>query len=213
MVATSCAAGLMVPRLAPILPWGRKGSGDLPGLQSRRRVPSRNGWWIRLPHAPATPPQARLNFGGNVNSRSILLGLAILSFGPLLIAEVSECQEQKSKSIPSAPSPGMQVMSSTEGLDFGPYIRKAYSSINRSFHTNVTKVEGENGAVVLEFRIQKDGSLYENAIAVISSSGEKSREQAAIKAILAAAPFDPLPKNFTKPFILIRCTFLFKTHP
>jgi hypothetical protein len=29
------------------------GSGDLPGLQSRRFVPSRVEWWIRLPHASA----------------------------------------------------------------------------------------------------------------------------------------------------------------
>src|SRR5215468_3991201 len=35
--------------------WGRKGSGDLPGLQSRRFGPSRVEWWIRLPHAPAKP--------------------------------------------------------------------------------------------------------------------------------------------------------------
>src|SRR6267142_455130 len=32
---------------------GRKGSGDLPGLQSRRFGPSRVEWWIRLPHASA----------------------------------------------------------------------------------------------------------------------------------------------------------------
>src|SRR5580704_15424206 len=33
---------------------GRKGSGDLPGLQSRRFDPSRAEWWIRLPHASAS---------------------------------------------------------------------------------------------------------------------------------------------------------------
>ena len=31
------------------------GSGDLPGLQSRRFDPSRVEWWIRLPHASAKP--------------------------------------------------------------------------------------------------------------------------------------------------------------
>ena len=36
-----------------ILRRGRKGSGDLPGLQSRRFGPSRVEWWIRLPHASA----------------------------------------------------------------------------------------------------------------------------------------------------------------
>src|SRR5882672_974988 len=34
---------------------GRKGSGDLRGLQSRRFGPSRVEWWIRLPHASAIP--------------------------------------------------------------------------------------------------------------------------------------------------------------
>src|SRR5438874_13526225 len=31
----------------------RKGSGDLPGLQSRRFGSSRAEWWVRLPHASA----------------------------------------------------------------------------------------------------------------------------------------------------------------
>jgi hypothetical protein len=31
------------------------GSGDLPGLQSRRFGPYRAEWWIRLPHASAKP--------------------------------------------------------------------------------------------------------------------------------------------------------------
>jgi hypothetical protein len=31
----------------------RKGSGDLPGLQSRRFGSSRVEWWVRLPHASA----------------------------------------------------------------------------------------------------------------------------------------------------------------
>src|SRR6266852_8000143 len=33
---------------------GRKGSGDPPGLQSRRFGSSRVEWWVRLPHASAT---------------------------------------------------------------------------------------------------------------------------------------------------------------
>jgi hypothetical protein len=39
--------------LMTLLRRGRKGSGDLPGLQSRRSGPSRAEWWIRLPHASA----------------------------------------------------------------------------------------------------------------------------------------------------------------
>src|SRR6266478_8480037 len=39
---------------------GRKGSGDLPGLQSRRFGSSRAEWWVRLPHASAKSPMIRL---------------------------------------------------------------------------------------------------------------------------------------------------------
>src|SRR6266852_9288768 len=39
---------------------GRKGSGDLPGLQSRRFGPSRVEWWVRLPHASANCLMIRL---------------------------------------------------------------------------------------------------------------------------------------------------------
>jgi len=37
----------------------RKGSGDLPGLQSRRSGSSRAVWWVRLPHASANISCAR----------------------------------------------------------------------------------------------------------------------------------------------------------
>ncbi len=38
----------------------RKGSGDLPGLQSRRFGPLRVEWWVRLPHASAKCLMIRL---------------------------------------------------------------------------------------------------------------------------------------------------------
>jgi hypothetical protein len=43
--SSCCVIGLQLRR--------RKGSGDLPGLQSRRFGSSRVEWWIRLPHASA----------------------------------------------------------------------------------------------------------------------------------------------------------------
>jgi len=43
----------------------RKGSGDLPGLQSRRFDPSRVEWWIRLPHASATLSLGFVRFPDN----------------------------------------------------------------------------------------------------------------------------------------------------
>jgi len=45
--------------LMTLLQRRRKGSGDLPGLQSRRFGPSRAEWWIRLPHASAKSEQKK----------------------------------------------------------------------------------------------------------------------------------------------------------
>src|SRR5579883_2522912 len=62
----------------------RKGSGDLPGLQSRRFGPSRVEWWIRLPHASAVkslnPFADRLLFGTSwdKNRRYFFHGLPLL---------------------------------------------------------------------------------------------------------------------------------------
>src|SRR5438477_10970367 len=39
----------------------RKGSGDLPGLQSRRFGSSRAEWWVRLPHASAISGRCQSN--------------------------------------------------------------------------------------------------------------------------------------------------------
>ena len=55
LIRTKAHAGqlkLSAPNLYTLI-WKRKGSGDLPGLQSRRFGPSRVEWWVRLPHASA----------------------------------------------------------------------------------------------------------------------------------------------------------------
>src|ERR1700746_328093 len=44
------------------------GSGDLPGLQSRRFFPSRVEWWIRLPHASANRVSPQLLLAANLST-------------------------------------------------------------------------------------------------------------------------------------------------
>jgi hypothetical protein len=57
IVAVVCAVPLIAgPGLSVESLRRRNWSGDLPGLQSRRPVSSRGGWWVRLPHASAKVP-------------------------------------------------------------------------------------------------------------------------------------------------------------
>jgi hypothetical protein len=54
------------------------GSGDLPGLQSRRFFPSRVEWWIRLPHASANRGSPQLAAYRAPNETSVLVAVTFL---------------------------------------------------------------------------------------------------------------------------------------
>ena len=61
---------------------------------------------------------------------------------------------------------------------------------------------------ILRFNVSKNGML--NKISVYKSSGDQTIDNAAIKAVQAAAPFDHLPSNFTGSSIDIQFSFDYK---
>ena len=63
----------------------------------------------------------------------------------------------------------------------------------------------DHGRPTLEVTIRADGSLKD--IVVRRSSGDKALDQAALKILRLAAPFDPLPPNIRKDYDVLRFAY------
>jgi TonB family protein len=128
---------------------------------------------------------------------------------------------QQGHLIPAQPSHeetvGFKVLSSTGGIDFEPYLTTTlFNSVVRSFHATIPKsaAVGEKEAVVIQVRIQKDGALADKFVTIVSSSGEKDFDAAALSAIRTAAPFARLPEGYSGTYLDLQISFYYhKTLP
>ena len=85
---------------------------------------------------------------------------------------------------------------------FRDYMKTLQTSIKKNWNPP----QGDTSRqVVLFFKIAKDGSLKNYS--VLQSSGNNDTDEAAIKALKAAAPFEPLPEEYNKDDIDIQFTF------
>jgi TonB family protein len=110
----------------------------------------------------------------------------------------------------------VEVLSSLpEGVAFEPYLNKVYFSIRHNLYANLPEsaASGEHGVVVVRLHIQKDGSLPDKFVTIVSSSGKKDMDAAALSAIRTAAPFGRLPEAFLVPNLDLLFTFYFRSTP
>ena len=72
------------------------------------------------------------------------------------------------------------------------------------------QVSGVQGDLVINFVIGPTGRL--ESVALIDGSGHKVLDEEAIRAIRAAAPFDPIPPQYKVPNLQIRGHFVYEMH-
>jgi TonB family protein len=110
---------------------------------------------------------------------------------------------------------GLEVLSSTEGIDFRTYLDSLSFSIRRNFLAKIPEsaAGGEKGIVVVRFQIQKDGTLPEKSATILSSSGKKDMDAAALSAIRTAAPFARLPEGYAATTLDLQFSFFYNSEP
>ena len=108
----------------------------------------------------------------------------------------------------------LQVLSSTEGIDF-TYLDSLYFSIRRNFLATIPEsaARGEKGIVVVRFQIQKDGTLPDKSATIVSSSGKKDMDAVALSAIRTAAPFARLPEGYAATTLDLQFSFFYNSEP
>ena len=109
----------------------------------------------------------------------------------------------------------IEMLTDAEGVDFGSFLQSVYRSVKREwFSAMAPSVQKENkGIVTIQFRVQQDGKVPDDSLKVVSNSGEKEFEYAALNAIRNMRPFEHLPSKFSQPFVELRMIFYYNTPP
>ncbi len=106
---------------------------------------------------------------------------------------------------------GLEMLTPTQGLDWSSYLQRVYVTVKGNwFAVMPESVElGEKGVVVLTFRIMRDGSVPGTEPVINRNSGKEALDRAAFSSVRASNPFEPLPSQFTGPYIELRFTYLY----
>jgi TonB family protein len=105
---------------------------------------------------------------------------------------------------------GVEILSDTQGVDFGPYIKNALATIKKNWLPLIPEearppgnVQGETS---IRFTISSDGKII--AMHMDESSHNVNIDRAAWGAITGVGQFPPLPAEFKGQHIEVRIDFL-----
>jgi TonB family protein len=123
-------------------------------------------------------------------------------------------QDSGTSGVPS----NVEVLSDTQGVDFGPYLSKIVQAIRKNWYALIPPQarppELKSGNVSIEFAILRDGHVA--AMKLTHPSGDTGLDRAAWGGITASVPFAPLPEQFRGPYLALRFRFQYnpkKTAP
>ena len=110
---------------------------------------------------------------------------------------------------------GLEMLTPDQGVDFNSYLQRVYVTVKRNWFAIMPEsVElGERGIVVLTFKIMRDGSVPGAEPLINRNSGKEPLDRAAYSSVRASNPFEPLPSQFTGPYIELRYTYLYNIPP
>jgi TonB family protein len=146
------------------------------------------------------------------------LAVALFLISGIVIAAPRQTAEQKHWLVTPPSEPyvvGLQLQSPTGGVDFGSYMRTVYASIKHNFLANIPEspASWDKGVVVVRFRIPKDGKLADDSVTIVSSSGKKDMDAAALNAIRTAAPFERVPEAYVGSNLDLLAVFSYNRPP
>jgi TonB family protein len=110
---------------------------------------------------------------------------------------------------------GVDVLSDTMGVDFGPYLRRILADIKRTWIPLIPEEArpplNKQGETLIRFTILPDGRIA--AMNLDGSSQDTAIDRAAWGGITGVGQFPPLPANFKGPNLELRIDFLVNKTP
>ena len=106
---------------------------------------------------------------------------------------------------------GFDVLSDTQGVDFGPYLSRVIQSIRNNWYNLIPEEARapllKHGKVAIRFLIMPNGKVA--GLFVEAPSGDVPLDRAAYGGITASDPFSPLPHEFHGPYLALRIHFFY----
>jgi outer membrane biosynthesis protein TonB len=104
---------------------------------------------------------------------------------------------------------GAEILSDTQGVDFGPYIRRILEDIRRSWYPLIPEEArpplNKQGETLIRFTINRDGTIA--AMNLDGSSQDTAIDRACWGGITGVGQFPPLPAQFKGPNLELRVDF------
>lgn len=150
---------------------------------------------------------------------NVRLHAAVLSGFTIMILAISIAQEPPSPATSAAPnSPAkpawnknVEILSDTKGYDFKPYISKLVKTVQKNWYGLVPEEARPpqlmSGETTIEFAILRDGKVA--GMRIVHGSGSVPLDRAAWGGLTSSNPFEPLPLEFTGPYLALRIHFLY----
>ena len=127
-------------------------------------------------------------------------------------APSDQSSNAKSGAPQSAPNQrsGVEILTDTQGVDFGPYIKTALATIKKNWLPLIPEEArppaNAQGETLIRFTITPDGKI--SAMHLDQSSQHDNIDRAAWGAITGVGQFPPLPTEFRGPKLELRIDFL-----
>ncbi len=114
---------------------------------------------------------------------------------------------------PGAVGSSLELLSDPRGVDFKPYLVQVLAAVKRNWLAVLPESVrmGRRGRVVVQFVINRDGSVPKLVIA--TPSGADALDRAAVAGISATNPFPPLPDEFRGDQVRLQFVFLYNMRP
>ena len=152
---------------------------------------------------------------------AIVLGVGGMFFGVADMAgqstghpsgAVSSSQYAKdgtAQAVPRSPGTGVEILSDTRGVNFGPYIRQSLQTIKNEWVALLPEEARPpvnlQGETVIRFTVRPDGKISE--MHLDANSHQKKLDFAAWGSIVSVGQLPPLPADFTGPNLQVRIHF------
>lgn len=173
----------MQPVPNPKLPAPAQGSGNVPNFAQMMKAP---GDLTRQAAAAAASGRGTYSMGGG-GQYGAGPGGSARTFGNL------------------------DVLSDTQGVDFGPYLERVLEAVRRNWYALIPEEARapllKKGKLAIEFAILPDGRVA--GMKLVATSGDIPLDRAAWGGITASIPFAPLPSNYHAPYFALRFRFYY----
>ena len=103
---------------------------------------------------------------------------------------------------------GVDVLSDTQGVDFGPYLSEVLVEIRNNWYRLIPESAAmKKGKLAIEFAITKEGKLAD--MRLVATAGDMILDRAAWGSITTCNPFKPLPEKFSGQYLALRMRFYY----